>query len=359
MQNKKRLLSSVICALLALLLMSCAASTKYEMSSDEGYYAGSGAMADEAAYEEAYDDYDMEAVNEGGFVTSADVADPARKMIYTANLDIETKQYDDSLAFILTSVANSGGFIETQQESNNSHYYGQGKYGTTRYAYIAARIPSAGFQPFVDSMGEAGQVNNKSIQAENITQRYNDTEATVEALTIERGRLLEMMDKAETIEDMIAVETRLTEVERSLSAYKTDLSAMDKSVEFSTVYISLNEVAEYQEDPETFGQRLAFSIRDSLRNFADGFQDFIIGLIYALPGLLVFALIVFLIILLIRKIRKRNPERAERARQKKEARRQQKMLKKQQKAANAAKPVNAAEQAAPQANAEPDHKDGE
>ena len=127
-----------------------------------------------------------------------------------------------------------------------------------------------------------------------------------------------MMDKAETIEDMIAVESRLSEVERQLNSYKTDLSQMDKDVEFSTVYIDLQEVKRYTETVEktTFREKLGFAFEDAISSFRDFCEGVILFVVRNFPFLIIFAIVVALIVRWLAKRRAQkialltNPEYA-------------------------------------------------
>ena len=349
--KRKRVFTFIISMIAVLSLAACSASAGSGMSGEEK----SAAYESTGSYDAPYAEYEEELAVEPaeaaewdssadsaladtgtGFASPDQIPNPSAKMIYTASLDMQTLNYDESLEKILAAIRSAGGFIESQTEGNNNYgWYYEEDNSDDRYANITARIPSSGFDSFVDSLEEMGQVTGKSVNAENITQQYYETEASVEALEIERDRLLEMMDKAETIEDMIAVENRLTEVERTLSSYKTDLSYMDKSVEFSTVYIYLDEVQEYTEEPpESFSQRLVFSIKDSLKGFGRGMQNLLIGLIYLLPFLLVIAAVAVVIVLIVRKVSKSHPERAAKRAQKKAEKAKRKAEKAEKKAGN-------------------------
>ena len=329
--KKKRygVLAAVLILIFTLFLSACqavgnsSASGKADMEAaasydyggyDEGVYSDyseDAFVSEEYAPKEEYDTAEITGDAGSGLAANAAENNPSAKMVYTANVQLQTLEYEKSLEEILSKIKSAGGFIESQEESNNNYdWYGKGVSGNDRYASITARIPSEGLDSFVDGLKDNGQIMSKSVFAENITQRYYDTEASVKALEIEQERLLAMMEKAETIEDMIAVESRLTEVERSLSSYKTDLSYMDKSVEFSTVYIYLDEVKEYSEEPpEPFGKKIAYSIRDSWKVFVSGMQDVLIAIVYILPFAAVIAVLAAVVILIVKKIRKKHPKR--------------------------------------------------
>ena len=139
---------------------------------------------------------------------------------------------------------------------------------------------------------------SKSVNAQNISQVYANKETYKKALEKEQERLLAMMDKAETIEDMIAVESRLSDVERQLNSYKTDLSQMDKDVEFSTVYIDLQEVKRYTEtvDTTTFREKIGFAFEAAISNFRDFCEGIVLFVVRNFPFLILFAIVLALII---------------------------------------------------------------
>ena len=237
-------------------------------------------------------------------------AQDGEKIVYTANLSMQTLGYEESVRSIKEKIRGAGGFIESEYESDsNTYWYEEGSRGV-RSLDLTVRIPSAKFESFLDSLEGDGKITGKSVNAQNISQVYNDTESTKKALEVERDRLLLMMDKAETIEDMIAVEARLSEVERELNTYRTSLSAMDRDVEYSTVYITLKEVRRYTQEVEevTFITRLKEAGEDAI----DGFIAFVQGLILFVVRYFPFLIILAVIILLVRKlIQRHNKKRAE------------------------------------------------
>ena len=127
-----------------------------------------------------------------------------------------------------------------------------------------------------------------------------------------------MMDKAGTIEEMIAVEERLSEVERQLNAFKTDLSAMDKDVQFSTIYIDLTEVKRYTEEPHvtTFGERIENAFDDAISGFVNLCQGIVLFAVRYFPYLILMVIVIILLLRLDKKSKEKrlammsNPEYA-------------------------------------------------
>ncbi|MDO5109888.1 MAG: DUF4349 domain-containing protein, partial [Erysipelotrichaceae bacterium] len=119
--------------------------------------------------------------------------------------------------------------------------------------------------------------------------------AQIEALEKQQTRLLEMMDEAKTIEDMIAVEDRLSEVQYQLNSLKTNRESMDTDIAYSTISIVLREVRVYAEVNESFLQRLGNRLGNGFVKFGDDVQALILGFAGALPYLLVLAVILIVL----------------------------------------------------------------
>ena len=305
-------------------LSGCGHSASYSEAPSASYMKEDmGYAAEEAAYDVADGTYmdaadaAVEPMEVGGAAmkesstnggdTSALRAQDGQKIVYTGNLSIQTLEYDKSAASIRKKIRDAGGFSESESESDrdyNWYRYSAGS-SSTRSLSITARIPSEKFESFMDSLSGDGKVMNRSMNAENISQVYANKETYKKALEKEQERLLAMMDKAETIEDMIAVESRLSDVERQLNAYKTDLSAMDKDVQYSTIYIDLQEVKRYSDETPTttFPEKVKYAFEDAISTFRDFCEGIILFVVRSFPFLILLGIVIALMIRQARKSR--------------------------------------------------------
>jgi hypothetical protein len=169
--------------------------------------------------------------------------------------------------------------------------------------YLTIRIPTENYEDFLAGLEGSGRVVSRNVWVDNITRSYYDQKAVLKALEVQEERLLDMMDKAETIEDMIAVEARLTEVQTQLNQARTTLSGMDFDVAYSTVNLTIEEVTRYvpQETSTSFLERLKETCIDAAYTFLGALQSLLFALIYLLP----YAAAILLIFLLVRFIYRR------------------------------------------------------
>ncbi len=111
---------------------------------------------------------------------SARTADSA-KIIYTANLTLETRDYDTARAALDTALSDADGYMESSSEYTNTD--------STRSVSLTLRVPQDSYKSFLAAAAQSGSVTYQNQQAEDITTRYMDTEARLASLTAQRTRL--------------------------------------------------------------------------------------------------------------------------------------------------------------------------
>ena len=206
------------------------------------------------------------------------------KLVYHCHLEIETLDYPETMTSVKETIARYGGVIQSESESDsgyNWYYENYRKTSGTMHNYLEVRIPSKDYYNFLSELDGVGKVISKSTSVDNISQQYYDTTAQIEALQIQEKNLLAMLEKCETIEDMITVEQRLSEVQYQLNNLQTTRRYMDMDVAYSYVNIDISEVMEYHQDTEpvrrnTFVDRL----KNTLVSTGRGFLSFLEGLLF-------------------------------------------------------------------------------
>lgn len=280
--------------------------------------AGCGAASKSAATETAVQDncseaayatddiYSTEAMpeaaagytEEGGTGASVvQVQDVQRKLIRDVNLEVETETFEELLSTVGEKTRNLGGYIEESYTYNGSNYYGKG----TRNANLTIRIPAEKLDEFLLAVGEVSNVISRNESVTDVTLEYVDLESHKRVLLAEQERLLELLEKAETIEDIISLESRLSQVRYQIESMEAQLRTMDNRVNYSTVYLYINEVAKLTPVKEqTVWEKISTGFASSLYNVGEGFVNFGIGFIIFLPYLLVWVIIIVVFTLLLK-----------------------------------------------------------
>lgn len=276
-------------------------SANYELSAEEGFYENGNAVPAGAA---------------GDGTQAAAVQDTNRKLIKTVNMTVETKAFDEALASIENQVTVSGGYIQSMDTYNGSIYSTYRDKRESRKASLTARIPKDQLDAFLSTVSGFCNVISRSDSVEDITLTYVDLESHKKALETEQGRLLELLEKAESIEDVITVEQRLSDVRYQIDSMESQLRTFDNKVDYSTVYLEIKEVQELTPVVEkTVWQRISEGFMDSVRGVGKGLVEFVIWFLTRLPYLVVFAAfvlgLIFLIIGLTKHFDKKRIQKAQ------------------------------------------------
>lgn len=320
----KKTLAMLLCLLmLTTLIAGCGAKSEAAVTaSDNAYYEEKGempaaapeapmeeAVAEEAMYEEAAE---METAAAAGAAvvepdTTANIGD---KIIYSADLYLETTEFDEAVNAIHTMIAEVGGYVQQSSIDGSTRYNDDGTTSIVdRYAWYTIAVPSASFEDVLTRTGGIGNVISQYRYAENITSQYTDTEARVKSLEVQEERVLAMMEETTDIESLIALEARLSEITYEIESYQRTLNDWDRRVAYSTITINLQEVEIYTPTvpvTRTFGERLSDAFSDGWYSFGRGLQNFAVGLVEALPTLLLLAVIAVAVTFLVKRIVRRR-----------------------------------------------------
>lgn len=222
------------------------------------------------------------------------------KIITKVNLDVETQEFDELIAVIKDEIERLGGYDE-RTEISGKRYYSRNNF---RHAYIIARIPKAKLKDFVGLVRENGNVINETSSSENVTLQYVNTQSRKTSLEIEQERLWALLEKTETLEDIVTLESRLSSIRYELQMYETELRTIDNKVDYSTVTISVNEVERITpiEEEETVLTRIKNGFSESIFNITEGLKNFFVWLVVNLPYLIIWAVIIGVIIIISRRI---------------------------------------------------------
>lgn len=197
------------------------------------------------------------------------------KIIYTANLTLESKDYEAARSALDSALAEAGGYLESSSEYSRS--------GSSRSVSLTYRVPQANYQSFLDAVADAGNVTYRSQQAEDVTAQYMDVSARLANLQAQRTRLQQLQAQAEDLSDLLQIEDSLTEVQSQIESWQSQLDWYSDQVQQCTVYIDLNEVQTYTPADEGFFSRIGTAFTTGWSNFVHGLQQLVVALASVWP----------------------------------------------------------------------------
>ena len=252
---------------------------------------------------------------------TSDETSPApveRKLIRNVSMNLETREFDALTKSISDAVTFFGGYIEQADVSGNSLYWSGER--SSRYSNITARIPENKLDAFLTDVSGQGNVTYKNESVQDVTLQYTDITSRKKTLQMEQDRLWELLEKAESIDAVIALEARLSEVRYQLESIESQLRTLDNQIVYSTVYLSIQEVQVLTStDPDTIPVRIQKGLSRSFNTLKISSVDFLVWFISSLPILAVFAVLVFIAVIILKKPLKRRKTRKQKGMDKTEA----------------------------------------
>ncbi len=259
-----------------------------------------------ASYEYEVAEAAEEPVSEESYVQEGagqDVVAPetSRKLIKTVNILAETEDFDTLVPGLQKQVEALGGYIEYISVYDVHSYYVEDQQVKQRCANVTARVPKEKLDGFLAQVGEQTNITSRSENVEDVTLQYVDLESHKKALVTEQERLLALMEKAETVEDIIAIEGRLSEVRYQLESMESQLRTYDNRIDYSTVELSITEVRKYSPPQEaTVWQRIQSGFMKSLDDIGFGIRDFAIRFVIDIPYIVLWLAVIAVAVIVVR-----------------------------------------------------------
>ena len=157
-----------------------------------------------------------------------------RMIIYSGQLLLVVKDTRAVVEQITQIAKDAGGFV-----TQSNTYQDQGH---TR-ATMAIRIPGEDLTQLKGTLGKikalAMTVESENLNGQDVTDQYADTQADIENLTAQRDSYRKLLDRAEKMEDILNIQTRLDQVQGQINTLTGRQLKLKESVKFATVSITL------------------------------------------------------------------------------------------------------------------------
>ncbi len=304
---KKRILIPIL--VFALLLGAIGCSAQSEKTTDQMLAPAEPAVAPMPAaaadMEEAIaENYDA------GWTSVASAVDNAggyggHKIIKNAGLGLETRNFDNDLAYIRQKAEEMGGYVSSSNISGRKpeNYNDNG-----RYASLSLRIPEAKMEAFLEDARGVATVTYENTGGQDITASYFDTESRLNVYTTQRERILKLLESAENMEEIIALETELSRLTYEIESLTTQLKRWDDLVNYATISIDIKELAPASPvaSDDSMGTRISEGLQQTMAGMSVFFENLVVFLVAASPVLLILGVIAVVVILLARRNNKRR-----------------------------------------------------
>ena len=298
----KRMVSLLLTLVLALLLAGCggnaaAAADSAAAPRDNGSGYWNTTADTDSISEDQNMAYEAEEPGASAYNDSKAQSDRPAKKVYTGYMEMQTLDFDKASGDIDALVKELGGYFQQSSVSNrgNSGY---------RYGSYTIRIPSAQFDTFLQKAGTLCHLVYSSTGTDDVSETYYDTEARLETARIKLERLQALLAKATSMDDIITIESAISETEWDIENLSGTLRRYDALVDYATIDVELSEVYKLSGQDEavtTFGGRLGQSFVNGLRAVGSALEDFAVWLAYSWVWLLVIAAVIVVVVRVVRR----------------------------------------------------------
>ena len=218
-----------------------------------------------------------------------------RQVIKTADMSLRVENAT-SAAEALGDIADFYGGYVSSSSVYDSYYY---ESDVRKQGYVNIRVPADELDATLDEIKTLGEIQSESSSAQDVTEEYIDLNARLSILEKQETRLLEILDMATTVQDVLDVEKELGRVRGEIESLQGRLNYLDSRIDLATVNVYITE-------PVPIGGSLG--IRDAISDAVQGFILSVRGIIifigYVLPVVIVLSITGGAIILAVRRKRK-------------------------------------------------------
>lgn len=164
-------------------------------------------------------------------VPTADSGDAARvDVVRYGSIILEVGGVEPALKRITDLIAAEGGYLS-----------GSSRYGQDDQLYVNAtfRVPASKFDSVMASLREQGDVVSEDVGSYEVTMQLVDLEARLKNLRASETAFLALLDRAESVSDIVAVQAELSRIQGDIESFEAQRAALADQVEMASINVSL------------------------------------------------------------------------------------------------------------------------
>jgi len=176
-----------------------------------------------------------------------------RKIVFRAALELEANDVAASFDRVGAIARDAGGFVEKSSFSNSDD-------PQRRRAMLTLRVPVAQFDEVLAALRslDGAPVRNESSQSTEVTEQYTDLQSRLRNLERVESQYLELLARASTVQDILAVQDRLNNVRLEIEQVQGQIQVLDDLVAMASVDVTLVPLARGDYGgPKSFGEAFA------------------------------------------------------------------------------------------------------
>ncbi len=172
------------------------------------------------------------------------------QLIKTADLTLRVKQVDQAIERVRAIARTQQGDILNLQDQRPLEQ------SDRHIASITLRVPQQRLEDAIEELKELGQVQNQSIQAQDVSNQIVDSSARLRNLRRSETQTLEILERSGSIKDVLVVSQELSKIREQIEKIDAQLKSLKTRVAFSTIRIRLEAETVSLPPQENLGTQL-------------------------------------------------------------------------------------------------------
>jgi hypothetical protein len=169
----------------------------------------------------------------GGVTGSASLD---RKITRNASLDLTVDNVLDSVQKVEDIATSAGGFVSNSSLAVTDTQEGEG----IQTASVKIRVPADSYSDVMTKLrAVAKEVRSENSDTQEVTEEYTDLQSRLRNLQATEQRYLDLLSRAATINDILSLEDRLTNVRGEVEQVQGRIKVLDDLTDLATISVRL------------------------------------------------------------------------------------------------------------------------
>jgi hypothetical protein len=151
----------------------------------------------------------------------------SRILTWGASLSIEVRDVDAAAQHAEDMAKKYDGRVESKSERGEE------------YMRLILRVSTRSLSSAIGDLESLGKVTRRSISSRDITEEYIDVDARLKNMIVLRDRLKQLLEKADEVKDVLAIEKELNRVQADIDSLEGRFKALKGQVDLATIDLTL------------------------------------------------------------------------------------------------------------------------
>ncbi|MFD4237437.1 DUF4349 domain-containing protein [Streptomyces sp. NPDC058542] len=221
----------------------------------------------------------------------------ATHVIRTATLSVEVRSVPKAVAAARAATEGAGGLVATENTERLDDTY--------ETSHLVLRVPQDRFQEVLRELAGSGKLLSRTSNAKDVTDEVVDVDSRIATQRASVARVRELMDRAEKISDVVALEGELSSRQSDLESLLAQQSSLKDRTSLATITLDLTP----PDAPGDDGREEDTGFLDALGGGWDAFVTMLRWIAVAFGAAFPFLLTAALALLVLRVLRARRAAR--------------------------------------------------